>query len=35
VVVRQRLAVGGVPGAGLDRMTQPEPMLAADPDLAD
>jgi hypothetical protein len=34
VVVGQRLAVGGVQGAGLDRMPQPEQMLAADPDLA-
>jgi hypothetical protein len=34
MVVRQWHAVGGVQGAGLDRMPQPEQMLAADPDLA-
>jgi hypothetical protein len=34
VFVRQGRAVGGVQGAGLDRMPQSEQMLAADPDLA-
>ena len=34
VVVGKRHAVGGVQRAGLDRMSQPEQMLAADPDLA-
>jgi hypothetical protein len=34
LVVRQRRAVGGGERAGLDRVPQPEQMLAADPDLA-